>query len=73
MAVSDSRVFGTTVSGLETVSHLITRYAKFERVYLQRDAQAFAEIELFLTTLYAELLTFLAKAIKYFKTSTGGE
>ncbi|KAL8787748.1 MAG: hypothetical protein Q9213_002068 [Squamulea squamosa] len=70
VAVSDTHVFGTTVSGLENVSHLITRYAMFEQVYTQRKTVASPGLEPLLTGLYAEVLTFLAKAKKYFQTPT---
>ncbi|KAL8724372.1 MAG: hypothetical protein Q9166_007983 [cf. Caloplaca sp. 2 TL-2023] len=70
VAVSDTHVFGSTISGLETVSHLITRYAIFEHVYTQRKTVASPGLEPLLTGLYAELLTFLAKAKKYFQKPT---
>jgi len=73
VAVSDTHLFGSTVEGLETVSHLITRYAIFEDVHLQRNTAASADLEPALTALYAELLIFLAKAKKYFQTPTTGE
>ncbi|KAL8771405.1 MAG: hypothetical protein Q9209_003073 [Squamulea sp. 1 TL-2023] len=73
VVVSDTHVFGSTISGLETVSHLITRYAVFEQVYTQRKTVASPGLEPLLTGLYAEALTFLAKAKKYFQTPTAGE
>ncbi len=73
VAISDTHVFGSTISGLETVSHLIARYAIFEQAHGQRQTAASTELEPFLTELYAQLLTFLAKAKKYFQTPTAGE
>ncbi|MCJ1387016.1 hypothetical protein MMC17_010145 [Xylographa soralifera] len=70
VAVSDTQVSSTAVSGLETVAHLITRYAIFEHVHIQRNTAASAELEPLVTGLYAELLTFLARAKKYFQTPT---
>ena len=35
MAVNDKKVFGEMLENLETISHLITRYAMFEELYLQ--------------------------------------
>ena len=55
------------------MSHLITRYAIFEHVHMQRKTAASAHLEPLLTEFYAELLTFLAKAKKYFQTPTAGE
>ena len=60
----------STVEGVETVSHLLARYAVFENVHAQRNTAANTELELALTELYAEILTFLAKSKKYFETST---
>ncbi|CAM1510989.1 Fc.00g085020.m01.CDS01 [Cosmosporella sp. VM-42] len=67
---SDTHVFGSTISGLETVSHLIARYAIFEGVHMRRNTAASAELEPLLTKLYADLLIFLARAKKYFQTPT---
>ena len=70
MAVNDRRVFGEMLENLETVSHLITRFAMFEELYLQRKSAACAELQTTVISLYAEVLAFLAKARKYFQTST---
>ena len=48
---------------------MITRYAFFEKTYRSRNLQSI-ELEDALTELYAEILIFIAKAKKYFKTST---
>jgi len=45
----------------------------FEHVHMQRNTAASNELERLLTGLYAELLTFLARAKKYFQTPTAGE
>ena len=73
VAVGDKHVFGATIDGLEIISHLITRYAIFEDLYMQRDSAVRGELEVMLTGLYAEALIFLAKARKYFQTSTASE
>ena len=73
VAVSDKQVFGATVEGLETISHLISRYAIFEDLYMQRNTAVSSELEAMLTGLYADVLVFLAKAKKYFQTSTAGK
>ena len=70
VAVNDKKVFGEVLENLETISHLITRYAMFEELYLQRNSAARAELEMKVISLYAEVLTFLGKARKYFQTST---
>jgi hypothetical protein len=73
VALSDKQVFGAMVEGLETISHLITRYAMFEDLYMQRDTAARDELEAMLTGRYAEVLTFIAKAKKYFQSSTASK
>jgi hypothetical protein len=70
VAISDKHAYGSTVEGLEMVSHMITRYAIFENTYAQRTTGASSELEEALTELYAEILTFIAKSKKYFQTST---
>ena len=70
--MSDTQLFGFMVKGLETASHLITRYAIFEHVYMQRQTALSAELESALTILNAEVLIFLARAKKYFQTPTAG-
>lgn len=70
IAVNDRRVFGEMVESLETVSHIITRYAILEELYLCRNSAARDKLEDMVVRLYAEILTFLAKAKKYFQRST---
>ncbi len=67
MAVNDKRVLGEMVENLEAVSHFITRYAILEELYLQRDSAARDKLEDSVVLLYAEILTFLAKARRFFQ------
>ena len=69
MAVNDKRAFGETIENLEAVSNLITRYAILEALYLQRESEASDKLEDMIIRLYAEILTFLAKARKFFQSS----
>ena len=69
IAVNDKRVLGETIENLETLSHLITRYAILEELYLQRKSAARDKLEDMVVRLYAEILTFLASARKYFQSS----
>lgn len=73
VAVNDKRVLGEIVENLETVSHLITRYAILEQLYLQRNSPARDQLHEMIVHLYAEVLTFLAKAKKYFQSSAKGK
>ena len=70
LGVSDAQTFGAMIETLETVSRLITRYAMFEELYLRRASAVRAELLEALTVLYTEILTVLANANKYFRTST---
>ncbi|KAL8736090.1 MAG: hypothetical protein Q9181_002565 [Wetmoreana brouardii] len=69
VAVNDKRVLGDTIENLETVSHLITRYAITERLFLQRNSPARDQLQETTVRLYAEILIFLAKTRKYFQSS----
>ena len=69
VAVNDKKNFEELIESLEAVSHLITRYAIFEELYLQRESAARHELEDTIVRLYAEILTFLAKARKYLQSS----
>jgi hypothetical protein len=73
MAVNEKKVFGEMIENLETVSYLITRYALLEELYLQRNSAARDKLEDMVVRIYAEILTFLAKARKYFHGSTKGK
>lgn len=70
--MNDKRVFGETIENLEAVSYLITRYAILEEMYLQRNSAARDNLEDMVVCLYAEILTFLGKASKYFRSSAKG-
>lgn len=67
--MNDKRALGETIENLEAVSHLITRYAILEELYLQRNSAARDKLEDMVVRLYAEILTFLARARKYFQSS----
>ena len=69
-AVNDKTVLGETIANLEAVSHLITRYAILEELYLQRNSAALIRLEDMVIRLYAEVLTYLAKAKEYFQSPT---
>ena len=69
VAVNDKKNFEELIESLEAISHLITRYAIFEELYLQRESAARHELEDMIVHLYAEVLTFLAKARKYLQNS----
>jgi HD superfamily phosphohydrolase len=59
---------------VETIAWIVTRYREFERLYLQGTK---SELELMLeealTRLYAEILTHLARAVRFFGEKSMGE
>ncbi|KAM0796953.1 ankyrin repeat-containing domain protein [Usnea florida] len=69
-AVNDKTVLGEAIANLEAVSHIITRYAILEELYLQGKPAARDQFEDTVVRLYAEVLTYLAKAKEYFQSST---
>ena len=69
IAVNDQHAFGSTVTDLESISRLITRYAIFEEVYLRQPSKCRSELETTLIGLYVEVLSHLAKIRQYFETS----
>ena len=71
--MNDKKSFEELIESLEAVSHLITRYAIFEELCLQRESAARHELEDLIVRLYAEVLTFLAKARKYLRSSATSE
>ena len=67
--MNDKKTFEELIENLEAVSYLITRYAIFEELYLQRESATRNKLEDMIIHLYAEVLTFLAKARKYLQSS----
>lgn len=76
ISVNDKKAFHEMIENLEFVSHLITRYAVLEQLYLQQSsATAAARIDLedLIIQSYAEILIFLANAKTYFHGSAKGK
>lgn len=59
---------------MEIIARIVTRYREFERLYLQETK---SDLELMLEKalirLYAEILTHLASAVRYFGENSIGE
>ena len=72
MSINDNQVFVQSVQNLEIIPHLIARYGILEQLYLQRNSAARDKLQEIIIFLYAEILTFLAKANKYFRKSRRG-
>lgn len=67
VAVSEQRIYGMMVEGLEVTTRLIVRCAIVEGLYLRRPSAAHAEFEAALVLLYTDILDFLGEAVKFFK------
>lgn len=70
LALNDHHCFESTIQGLECTALLVTRYAAFEVLYLEKGASVQGDLEGALVRLYARILTFLASAIQYFNQPT---
>ena len=60
---------GFIVAGVEMLSRMITRYAIFENLYLDRANQGSKELKNGLTSLYASILLYLSKAKRFLEDS----
>ena len=71
---NDVQTFGTLAEGVETVSKLIARYAIFEAAYLHPSSHTPSvsqeRLSEALIVLYSAILTYLAKAGRYYSQST---
>jgi hypothetical protein len=57
----------------EKISHLISRYAIFEHLYMGQTSAAHGELEAVLIGIYGQILIFLARAKQQFETSLVGQ
>lgn len=71
--MSDAHCFESTVHGLESVTFMIARYSTFEAIFMRKSSVVHAEIRSKLTSLYAQILAFLANSVNYFRQSTASE
>jgi len=71
-AISDIENMARMLEGSETAARTIDRCAIFERLYLdgQNTSDATLELETCITDLYTSILTFQARALKFFRTNT---
>jgi hypothetical protein len=72
VGINDIQTFGVLAERLERISYLITRHIVLEYVYrmTKSTSEPFEEL---MTRLYADILNFLARAVRYFKDSTASE
>ena len=74
ITLNDAQTFGAIAEGVETVSRLISRYAIFEVAYLQPSNHTPSKAQKMLSeamvSLYSAVLTWLARAGRYYKQST---
>lgn len=69
-AINDIDVHTAMVEDLEMVTRLLARYDQVERQYLSQSASMNDQLSNAIVAVYAALLDFLGKAVKYFKEST---
>ena len=74
MTLSDVQIFGAMAEGVETVSRLISRFAIFEAAYLHGSGHTLSlaqqKLSEALIVLYSTVLTYLAKAGRYYQQSS---
>ena len=68
--MGDLEKFAFMVEGAELIAHTTDRYAVFEELYLRTQSAAVTRLKGSLTTLYAAVLKYLAKAKHYFEERT---
>lgn len=68
--VNDIELYGAMTIGLEIISRLITRYKEFELLYLSRKSSIQPVLQEVLTSLYAEVLIYLARTVDFFSEKT---
>jgi hypothetical protein len=69
IAVNDCQTQGAMAEGLEKVSFLLLRYEMVERIYLQKSTRAKDMLRASIVKLYAAVLLYIAKALKYYSQS----
>jgi hypothetical protein len=74
VAVKDVETFVATADNLETITQIMACFRAFEHYYLRQRSGSMVQdpMERALTILYADILEFLARTIRYYQTSTIG-
>ncbi|KAI9888993.1 MAG: hypothetical protein M1814_006051 [Vezdaea aestivalis] len=70
-AVNDVETFGCVLEGMELVSHLINRYAIFEKLYLRKELLITDQLRRALIRLYSAVLRYLARAKRFYSQGSG--
>ena len=70
IAINDTTIYGGMVDDLEMVARLMARFREIERMYLTGPAAVDDQLCNALVKVYAKILEFLAKAVKFFGDST---
>lgn len=70
--VNDIQQYGAMLVDIEVISRLITRYKEFELLYLPRNAPVAPPLDDVLTSLYTEVLIYLARTIDILSERTLG-
>jgi len=74
VAVKDVETFVATADNLETITQIMACFRAFEHYYLRQRSGSMVQVsmERALTILYANILEFLSRTIRYYQTSTIG-
>lgn len=70
-AVADTKKLGIVFDGIEMIVGMLSKYAIFEKLYLQGQMRATHLFRKALVRLYASILSFLAEAKYYYAERTG--
>lgn len=70
VTINNVEIFGALLQAVESVSNSLARCAIMETLYLRSDLQVTDYLRNGLVELYASILTFLAKGLKYFNQNT---
>ncbi|KAL9040871.1 MAG: hypothetical protein Q9214_004314, partial [Letrouitia sp. 1 TL-2023] len=71
VAINDVQIFGALVEGLQVVSEIISRYAAFESLYLQRSSSVKGQLRNSIIATYASILFFFSCCRKNFGLGLG--
>jgi hypothetical protein len=69
--VSDCDTFAAMAEGLESVSHVITRYAILDALYFKDHSTAGGQLREAIVRLYVAVLLYLARGSLYYSKITG--
>ena len=73
VSINDVQRFAVVLKGVEIISNLLVRYDIYTTLYLNDNAKSTDEMKRRMVELYTSVLSFLAKAKRYYTRSTPSE